>query len=141
MMKSSSGRPFGVATGLVSIVALVLMTATPAVATSSHLGGRLYGASGYSYARGHADYEQHSGYREFDVDLWNMSHLSGATLTVYAGPHKIGTTRVGSSGCHLHRDTRNGQYVPSLSAGATVKVLNARGALVAKGTLHRMMMM
>jgi hypothetical protein len=83
----------------------------------------------------------HSEYREFDVDMWNMSRLSGATLTVYAGGHRIGTTRIRSSGCHPHRDTRGGQYIPSLSAGATLKVLNARGALVAKGRSRRMMMM
>ena len=108
----------------------------------THLGGQLYGSSAYSGVRGHADYESwNSGrHREFDIDLWNAGKLAGKTLTVYAGGHKIGTMRVGSGGgCHLHHDTDRGQYVPTLSAGTTVNVKTGGGALVASGTLHRMM--
>lgn len=109
----------------------------------THLGGPLYGSSSYSAVRGHADYESwNSGrHRVFDIDLWNAGRLAGRTLTVYAGGHKIGSMRVGSTGsCHLHHDTDRGQYVPTLSAGATVNVKAGTGALVASGTLHRMMM-
>ena len=108
-----------------------------------HLGGPLYGSGSYSAVRGHADYESwNSGrHRVFDIDLWNAGRLAGRTLTVYAGGHKIGSMRVGSTGsCHLHHDTDRGQYVPTLSAGATVNVKAGTGALVASGTLHRMMM-
>ena len=49
--------------------------------------------------------------------------------------------RVQSHGtCHLHRDTRNGQYVPTLRLGTTVAVRTGTGTLVASGTLRRMMM-
>ena len=112
------------------------------VGGGTHLGGPLYGSSAYSAVRGHANYQSwDSGrHREFDIDLWNAGKLAGKTLTVYVGGHKIGTMRVGSGGgCHLHHDTDNGQYVPALSAGAAVNVKTGGGALVASGTLHRMM--
>ena len=107
-----------------------------------HLGGPLYGSGNYSAVRGHAEYwSWDSGrHREFHVDLWNAGKLAGKTLTVYAGGHKVGTMHVGSGGkCHLYHDTDNGQYVPTLSAGATVNVKTGSGTLVASGTLHRMM--
>ena len=107
----------------------------------THLGGPMYGSGNYSAIGGHADYwSWDSGkHREFRVDLWSAGKLAGKTLTVYAGGHKIGTMTVASGGgCHLHHDTDDGQYVPTLSGGATVNVKTAGGTLVASGTLHRM---
>ena len=107
----------------------------------AHLGGPLYGSGSYSAVRGHADYESwDSGrHRDFDLDMWNAGKLAGKTLTVYAGGHNLGTMRVGSGGsCHFHRDTDQGQSVPTLSAGAVVNLKTGGGSLVASGTLHRM---
>lgn len=107
----------------------------------THLGGPIYGTGNYSAVRGHAEYwSWNSGqHREFHIDLWSAGKLAGKTLTVYASGHKIGTMTVGSGGgCHLYHDTDNGQYVPTLSAGATVNVKTSGGTLVASGTLHRM---
>jgi hypothetical protein len=142
-------------TVLAAVAAMVVLGAPAASAAAAqtspstmccmggtHLGGPLYGSSSYPAVRGHAEYQSwNSGrHREFDIDLWNAGKLAGKTLTVYAGGNKIGTVRVGSGGgCHLHHDTANGQYVPTLSGGATVNVKTGTGTLVASGTLHRMM--
>ena len=126
-----------------ALVGLSLAVATaPALASSTHLGAHLYGSKAYSSVDGHASYSACCGYREFDAGLWGAGKLAGKTLTVYAGGHKVGTMRVRSDGtCHLHHDTRNGQSVPKLASGATVAVKTGSGALVASGTLRRMMMM
>jgi hypothetical protein len=120
---------------------ILAVGAAPAMA-DTQLGGPLYGSTAYPNVRGHADYESGTGHRDFHLDLWNAGKLAGKTLAVYAGGHKIGTMRVGSGGrCGMHRDTDHGQYVPTLSAGATVAVKTGTGRLVASGTLRRMHMM
>ena len=149
-------RQYLVAAAIAILSLLVIApsaTASPAIPSAqgmccmgggTHLGGPIYGSGNYSAVGGHAEYwSWNSGHhREFHIDLWSAGKLAGQTLTVYAGGHKIGTMRVGSGGgCHLHHDTDNGQYVPTLSAGATVNVKTSGGTLVASGTLHRMHMM
>ena len=123
-------------------VAILAVAASPAAAYYTDLGGPVYGSSAYPNTRGHVHYENCCGHREFDVGLWNVRGLAGKTLTVYAGSQRVGTTRARSDGtCRFYRDTRNGQYVPTLSAGVTVGVRTGGGVLVALGTLRRMMMM
>lgn len=132
------------------MIALCLLVATSLIAAAApaatmhrhhHLGAHLYGTSRYSFARGHADFEGWSGHREFDIDMWNMGRLRGQTLVVFADGHNLGSFRVRSDGgCHMHRDTSLGQAVPTLSQGDPIAVRTQGGALVASGTLRRMMM-
>ena len=74
--------------------------------------------------------------------MWGMGRLGGAGRVVFAGGHKVGSLTVRSDGgCHMHRDTGSGQSVPTLSAGDTDGRMQTQGgALVASGTLRRMMM-
>jgi hypothetical protein len=132
------------------VIALCLLVAAFLIAAAGtatavdhhhHLAAHLYGSSRYSFARGHAHYEEWSGHREFDIDMWNMGRLRGDTLVVFANGQKLGTVRVRSDGgCHMHRDAGSGQFVPSLSSGDVVAVKTQGGALVASGTLRRRMM-
>ena len=117
-------------------VAAVGLTASPAAARRhDHLEARLRGSSAYTSARGHADYERMMCCRpELDVDLRNLSSLSGKTLAVFAAGTKVGTSTVHSTGSfHFYR--RGG--VPRLSAGDVVSVKRKSGTLVASGTLRR----
>lgn len=125
------------------LATLLVVSATPVAAMPGRhqLGARLDGTSHYSYARGHAYYEGWGGHREFGVDMWRMGRLRGQTLVVFAGRRKVGSFRVRSDrGCHMHRDTGAGQSVPTLSAGDLITVRTHGGALVASGTLRRVMM-
>lgn len=142
-MRKSDRRAVRIAVTLsLLVITSLIATAEPAAAMHGrHLGARLDGTARYSFAIGHADYEGRSGHREFDIHMWNMGRLQGHTLVVFANGHKFGTFRVGSHGrCHLHRDTGFGQSVPTLSSGDPVAVKTQGGALVASGTLRRMMM-
>ena len=102
----------------------------------THLGAALHGSPAYPNARGHADYDSGMmGGRHFDLDMWNLTGLAGKTLSVSAGSHRLGTTRVGRGGrCHFERF---GSGVPRLSSGSTVRVRTSGGKLVASGTLRR----
>ena len=143
MKRKNVRRTAGGAVLFLVLATLLVASAAPVAAMPGrhHLGARLDGTSHYSYARGHAYYEERSGHREFDVDMWGMGRLGGQTLVVFAGGHKVGSLTVRSDGgCHMHRDTGSGQSVPTLSAGDPIAVRTQGGALVASGTLRRMMM-
>ena len=135
-------RVVGIVFALVLPVLSLLATADAAAAMHDHhLGARMHGTPHYPYALGHADYEGRSGHRQFDIHMWNMGRLHGKTLVVFANGQVLGTFRVGTDGrCRMHRDTGSGQSVPTLSSGDPVAVKTRGGALVASGTLRRMMM-
>jgi hypothetical protein len=114
-----------------------------AVAHGTELGAALHGSASYPNARGHVDYERDSGHRDLHVEAWNIAHLSGRTVTIYAAGVKVGTAHVGRLGrCHFEHSTDHGQTVPTLGAGDTVRVRTATGTLIVSGILrnhHHMM--
>jgi hypothetical protein len=71
------------------VLGSLVATAVPAQAYERHLGTMLYGTSSYSYARGHADYDQCCRHRGFDVHMWNMGELPGSSLVVCAGADRL----------------------------------------------------
>ena len=126
---------------LLGTLLVALTGSATAMPGRHHLGARLDGTSRYSYARGHTNYEEWSGHREFDIDMWNVGRLRGQTLVVFANGNKVGSFTVRSDGgCHMHRDTGSGQSVPTLSSRDLIVVRTQSGALVASGVLRRMMM-
>lgn len=121
-----------------AVIAVMLVGASVALASETHLAAALSGSSSYPVVRGHAEYDRDGTHRDFHISLWNAGKLAGKTLTVYAGGQKVGTMCVSSTGtCQLHHDSEHSQYVPALSGGDAVRVRTGSGTLVASGTLRR----
>ena len=126
-----------VGAGLAAPAAASAAPPAPSVTCCSRgveLGARLNPSSAFPRAHGWARYESHRGWREFEMQVWNVRSLAGKRLTVRVRGTVVGTMRVRSwGGAHmlLHRG------LPSMSAGDLLRVRTGSGALVVSGQFHR----
>ena len=130
-----------VGAGLAAPVAASAAPPAPTVMCCSRgveLGARLDPSSAFPRAHGWARYESHPGWREFEVQVWNMRSLAGKRVTVRVHGTFVGTMRVGPwGGAHMFR--RGG--LPSMGAGDVVRVRTGFGKIVVAGQFHRHRMM
>lgn len=94
----------------------------------------LSGGSSFPTAKGKAVYKADGGEREFQVEVENVKSLAGKSLNVYVNGAKVGSAKVNSLGeARLNLNTKNGNAVPQVAAGTTVRVTTSGGTLVVSG--------
>lgn len=112
-------------------VGLGLGTAA-AQAADVDLEASMHATADYPSAHGHAEYDNDSEGREFDLSLTGLKPLAGHRVVVRVHGHVVAKPRVGSRG-RVHLERHSG--VPRMSAGNVVRVRTRSGTLVSRGSL------
>jgi hypothetical protein len=94
----------------------------------------LHPSSAFPRASGNSQYQSQPGQAEFQAEVEHVVALKGQLVTVSVSGVMIGKARVSSLGiAHLERNTELGQKVPAITAGSTVKISTAAGAVIVSG--------
>jgi hypothetical protein len=122
---------------LLAAAALALAVSVPAVLASGGDGTRvvLNATSTFPAAKGSAKFKSTAEERELQVEVEHIRRLAGKRVTFVVAGKKLGTARVNRFGAaQIERNSRNGQLVPAVHGGTTVKVKTAAGAVIVRGS-------
>ena len=95
----------------------------------------LHGSAMFPNADGKARFRDRGGEQELEVEVEDAHALAGTTVRVFVNGNRVGTirlTRFGNGQLNLNRD--QGETVPAVKTGTTVRVRTAAGALVVSGS-------
>ncbi len=95
----------------------------------------LKGSISFPNATGKATSKVNGSERELQIEAEHIKALAGKHVNVFVNGNKLASpvvTRLGQA--HVERNTQNGQSVPRIKAGSTVRVRTLGGTLIASGT-------
>lgn len=122
--------------GVVLALALVTTASWAGSTTRTEFQANLTATSAEPLASGKAKFERRGTRLKFSTEVEDLAHTS--TIRVTVNGKVVGTAPVVLGAADLNLDTLNGQTVPSMGAGATVRVFNATtGTLILSGQLRR----
>lgn len=128
-------RKMIVPAGLLFMVAITSTASWAANPTRIKLQGTLTATAAEPLASGKATFERRGSRLKFSTEVEDLAHTS--KIRVAVNGKTVGTAPVVLGAADLNLDTLLGHTVPSLSAGATVRVYNAAtGALLLSGQLR-----
>lgn len=130
-------RRVTIISALIACLALAASMAPAAVASG---GGTvrsitLHGSSSFPNATGSAKSKVDGSERELEVEVQHIKVLAGKHVNVFVNGNKWASPLVSSLGTiHVDRSTQNGQSVPTIKSGSTVRVRTLGGTLIAGGS-------
>ena len=126
-----------ISTLLVAAVAALTISVPLAVASGGGTTTRitLHPSSSFPGATGKAVSKVNGSERELQVEVEHIKSLAGKHVKVFVNGNLFASPLVSSLGAaRVERSTENGQSVPSIHAGSTVRVRTAAGTLIVSGT-------
>jgi predicted PilT family ATPase len=129
-------RRITIISALVACVALAASMAPAAVASGGTVRSiTLHGSSSFPNATGSAKSTVDGSERELEVEVQHIKVLAGKHVNVFVNGNKWASPLVSSLGTiHVDRSTQNGQSVPTIRSGSTVRVRTLGGTLIAGGS-------
>ena len=130
-------RRVTIISALIACLALAASMAPAAVASG---GGTvrsitLHGSSSFPNATGSAKQRVNGSERELEVEVQHIKVLAGKRVNVFVNGNKWASPLVSSLGAiNVDRSTQNGQSVPTIKSGSTVRVRTLGGTLIAGGS-------
>jgi hypothetical protein len=124
-------------TTLLTATALLLTVGVPTVLAKGGEGTRivLKPAKAFPAAKGSAKFKSTAGERELQVEVEHVRRLAGKRVVFIVGGKKIATKKINRFGAaEINRNSRQGQFVPAVGAGTSVRVKTAAGVLIVKGS-------
>lgn len=121
---------------LIACLALAASMAPAAVASGGTVRSiTLHGSSSFPNATGSAKYKVDGSERELEVEVQHIKVLAGKHVNVFVNGNKWASPLVNSLGTiHVDRSTQNGQSVPTIKSGSTVRLRTLGGTLIAGGS-------
>jgi predicted PilT family ATPase len=129
-------RRVTIISALIACLALAASMAPAAVASGGTVRSiALHGSSSFPNATGSAKSKVDGSERELEVEVQHIKVLAGKHVNVFVNGNKWASPLVSSLGTiHVDRSTQNGQSVPTIKSGSTVRVRTLGGTLIAGGT-------
>jgi len=95
----------------------------------------LHGSAMFPNADGKARFRDRGGEQELEVEVEDAHALAGTTVRVFVSGTRVGNIRLNRFGNgQLNLNSDQGEAVPAVKAGTTVRVRTAGGALVVSGS-------
>ena len=117
--------------------ALALAVSVPTVLAKGGEGTRitLKSAKAFPAAKGSAKFKATAEERELQVEVEHIRRLAGKRVVFIVGGKKLASAKVNRFGAaEIDRNSQRGHFVPAVSAGTSVKVKTAGGALIVRGS-------
>ncbi len=109
----------------------------PGAAISGEIRIALTPGGDFSGIKGKAKYKNRGGERELEVEVENLSRLSGQAVSVCLNDARVGGAVINSFGnAEMNLNSDRGQTVPAVTFGSSLKVwlgASCNGSLIASG--------
>jgi predicted PilT family ATPase len=120
------------------IAAIAAFAAIAPVASASGGGttttAALHGSASFPAANGKAVYKVKGSERELQIEVEDVRSLAGMKVKVFVNGALLASPKVSNLGAiRVARNTDNGQTVPVISKGSTVRVRTLGGTMIASG--------
>ena len=120
---------------LAAVAFAALPAGAQAAGSGTQLRATLHGSAAFPGADGKARFRDRGGEQELEVEVEDANRLAGTRLRALAGGKQVGTLRINRFGIgSLNLNSDQGDTVPAVKAGTTVRVRTAGGTLVVSGS-------
>ena len=120
---------------LAAVAFAALPSGAQASGSGTELNAVLHGSAAFPGADGKARFRDRGGEQELEVEVEDAHALAGTTVRVFVNGKRVGNIRLNRFGNgQLNLNSDQGEAVPAVKAGTTVRVRTATGALVVSGS-------